>query len=153
MLTYIRQLGEPHETREQALDTLAGALAIENIHFGFVDSRFRVVLFADCGDYTRGLSKDQMLVDGALGKKFDRSKFDQPIVMIAVKRWARHQQVSTLELMATRSDWLLFAHEHPNDPTQCILYLPVDHQIGGITQEPVEFELKRVCREVSKKAL
>jgi hypothetical protein len=151
MIRYVRQTGEPHATREEALDTLAGALAIENIHFGFVDSLHRAVLFADCGGYTQGLSKDQMLVDGALGKYFDRSRTSEPVVMVAIENRAPMRRASTLELMIERSDWLLFAHQHPNDPTLCVLYLPAEHQIGGITQEPRDFDFQRVCREPSKK--
>lgn len=152
MLSYVRQTGEPHETREDALDTLAGALAIENVHFGFVDSLNRAVLFADCGEYTRGLTKDQMLVSGILGKGFDRTIPSKPVVMVAVQSFAPLQRMSTLEMMAERSEWLLFGHGHPTDSKLCVLYLPEDHQIGGLSNKPQDFELPRVCLEPGKKA-
>lgn len=151
MLSYVRQTGEPHETREAALDTLAGALSIENIHFGFVDSLHRAVLFADCGDYTQGLSKDQMLVDGVLGKGFDRTQPCERVVMVAVQRFAQIQRMTTLEMMSERSPWLLFGHEHPSDTKLCILYLNADHEISGLSNKPADFELTRVCREPNKK--
>lgn len=153
MIQYVRQTGEPHATREEALDTLAGALAIENIHFGFVDSLNRAVLFADCGGYTQGLSKDQMLLDGVVGKCFDRSKPDGQVVMVEVGSRATHLRMTTLELMSTRSRWLLFGHIHPTNPELSILYLSPDHQIAGLTQKPGDFELPRVCLEPSNKAI
>ena len=150
-MRYVRQTGDPHETREAALDTLAGALSIENVHFGFVDSLHRAVLFADCGEYTRGLSKDQMLVDGVLGKGFDHTKPCERVVMVAVQRFAAIQRMSTLEMMADRSPWLLFGHDHPTDTNLCVLYLTADHEISGLTNTPVDFELERVDREPSKR--
>lgn len=140
MLTYVRQIGTPHETREEALDTLAGALAISNIHFGYVDSTFRVVLFADCGDYTRGLTKDQSLVSGVLGKGFIRSDPCDPFVMVETQDYCAPQRLTTMELMSQRSPWLLFAHIHPTKPGLVVLYLDPKHEISGLTQRPGTFD-------------
>lgn len=141
MITYVRQLGEPHDSHQEAMDTLAGALAIENIHFGFVDSSHRAVLFADCGDYTRGLSKDQSLVSGVLGKGFLRGSPTDQIVMVEVQDYSTVQRMSTLDLMSQRSQWLLFGHVHPTKPGLVVLYLDPKHEISGLTQTPGSFEL------------
>lgn len=140
MLTYVRQTGEPHETREQALDTLADALAIENVHFGYVDAHFRAVLFADCGDYTRGLSKDQSLVTGVVGKGFNRREPTTDIVMVEVQDYSEVQRMTTMDLMSQRSPWLLFAHVHPTKPGLVVLYLDPKNEISGLTQRPGTFD-------------
>lgn len=140
MLSYVRQTGEPHETREQALDTLVGALAIENVHFGYVDTAHRAVLFADCGDYTRGLSKDQSLVTGVVGKGFNRREPTADIVMVEVQDYSTVQKMTTMDLMSQRSPWLLFAHTHPTKPSLVVLYLDPKHEISGLTQRPGTFD-------------
>lgn len=140
MITYVRQFGEKHETREDALDTLAGALSIENIHFGFVDSLHRAVLFADCGDYTRGLTKDQSLVSGVLGKGFVRTDFDNQIVMVETQDYCEPRRMTTLDLMSQCSPWLLFGHIHPTKPGLVVLYLDPKHEISGLTQIPGTFD-------------
>jgi len=141
VITYIRQLGEPHDSHLEAMDTLAGALSIENIHFGFVDSSLRAVLFADCGDFTRGLSKDQSLVSGVLGKGFNRREPTTDIVMVEVQDYSEVQRMTTMDLMSQRSPWLLFAHVHPTKPGLVVLYLDPKHEISGLTQTPGSFDL------------
>lgn len=141
MITYVRQLGEKHDSAEEAMDTLAGALAIENVHFGYVDAHFRAVLFADCGDYTRGLSKDQSLVTGVLGKGFNRREPPDNIVMAETQDYSTVQRMTTMDLMSQRSPWLLFAHTHPTKPGMVVLYLDPKHGISGLTQTPGSFDL------------
>ena len=132
MITYVRQLGEKHDSAEEAMDTLVGALAIENVHFGYVDSAHRAVLFADCGDYTRGLSKDQSLVTGVVGKGFNRRELTTDVVMAEVQDYSIVQKMTTMDLMSQRSPWLLFAHTHPTKPGMVVLYLDPKHEISGL---------------------
>lgn len=136
MITYVRQLGEKHETAEEAMDTLAGALSISNIHFGYVDAEHRAVLFADCGDYTRGLTKDQSLVSGVLGKGFVRTNPTDQLVMVETQDYCEPRRMTTLELMSQCSPWLLFGHNHPTKPGLVVLYLDPKHEISGLTQIP-----------------
>lgn len=140
MITYVRQLGEKHDSAEEAMDTLAGALSIENVHFGYVDAAHRAVLFADCGDFTRGLSKDQSLLTGVVGKGFNRREPTTDIVMVEVQDYSTVQKMTTMDLMSQRSPWLLFAHTHPTKAGMVVLYLDPKHEISGLTQKPGTFD-------------
>lgn len=136
---YLRQVGEPCATVEDAEDCLAGALSIPNIVFGFVDQQNRPVFFAQYLE-PPGQAPGQLLLKGVLGER-STCNHATKVSMVTVQRWSDAHRMTVLSYMNTRSRWYLFGHNHPTDPGLSIMYLNAEHDVAGLSQGHITFDL------------
>lgn len=135
----IRQVGDVHDTHQDAVDSLHAALAVPNVLIGFVDSLHRPVFFADCGNQDPCEHLGQLALDCVIGP-FHIEQWPERVTMVEVATWGRHCG-DTLPYMQLSSKYYLFGHQHPYKPNISVMYVTPDHEIGGIRQGPVDFDL------------
>ncbi|MCO6704787.1 hypothetical protein [Streptomyces sp. CHB9.2] len=128
----IRQPGAVHDSFQDAQDTLAGALAVPNIEFGYVTPDNRPVFFADCGEQANIPELGQHALDCVIGQ-FHHQQWPERIIGVEVaKRTAQHGD--TL-LYMSESPYFLFGFHHPTKADISVMYVIHEHEIGGITRE------------------
>ena len=128
----IRQVGDVHDSFQEAQDTLAGALAIPNIEFGYVTPDNRPVFFADCQNQAAIPELGQHAVDCTVGQ-FHHQQWPERIIGVEVAKRTR-QHGDTLLYMGI-SPYFVFGFHHPTKPDISVMYVTQDHEIGGITRE------------------
>lgn len=129
---YIRAVGKPYDNRQEAVDGLAGTLAV--VEFAYIDENLQCVLYS-----AQPLEKPcdgQTVVFGRLGPGANPRIPDELVRVEKVKSYAEVQRMPTLDLLQRNPDFI-FGHLLEDDVDHCMLFFRTEHNTAGITQTPV----------------
>lgn len=128
---YICAVGNAYDNRQEAVDGLAGTLAV--VDFAYIDENLQCVLF--CENAHEVPCDGQWAVFGQLGPAA-KPRIPNELVRAERVKSAYCQRNPTISWMQRNPDFI-FGYLNPGDEGYCTLFFRTGHNTAGITQTPV----------------